>query len=296
MINCRRKLKEGITTVREMGNKHFADQVAKDAVERGLIIGPRVWSATRAIKAIHGHGNCGVPVTGVEDIRVFVRENLSHGADLIKIFVSGGAMDVAAHATLCFLTPAEIEVAVDEAHRAGKKAAAHCEGGIAIRHCLEAGVDSIEHVPFITDEDIALFLKYPEASVTITIGYLFQYAQEHLTPRERQLVSIGKEAAPKGFRRVREAGLKWTIGTDNDDIARDLRMVVECGASPMEALQAVGKRAAKALGLEDKIGTLEKGKYADLIAVKGDPLSDITAMSRVVKVMKGGTMYDAVSL
>jgi len=296
VINCRQKLKEGITTVREVGNKLFADQVAKDAVQRGLIVGPRLWCATRGIRAIHGHGNCGVPVTGVESIRTFVRENVANGADLIKLYVSGGATDPDAHAMLCFFTPAEIQAAVDEAHRVGKKVAAHCEGGIGIRYCIEAGVDTIEHGPFVTTEDIDLLLKHPTTSVTITIGYLFRHKLEELAPRVKELVEIGRVAAVDAFKRVRDAGVVWTIGTDNDDIARDLKMVVECGASPLEALQGVGKRSAEVMGLSEKIGTLEKGKYADLIAVEGDPLSDISAMSRVVKVMKGGTMYDAASL
>ncbi len=296
VINCRQKLKEGITTLREVGNKLFADQVAKDAVERGLIVGPRLWCATRGIRAIHGHGNCGVAVTGVDNIRAFVRENVANGADLIKLYVSGGATDPDAHALLCFYTPAEIQAAVDEAHRIGKKVAAHCEGGIGISYCVEAGVDTIEHGPFVTDEDIELFVQHPATSVTITIGYLFRHKLENLAPRVQELVKIGRVAAVDAFKRVRGAGVKWTIGTDNDDIARDLKIVVESGASPMEALQGVGKRAAEVLGLDDKIGTLQKGKFADMIAVDGDPLSDITSLSRIVKVVKGGTMYDAASL
>ncbi len=296
IVNSRRFLKQGVTTIRELGNKYFADQVVKDAVERGLIPGPRIWSATRGLRTNNGHGNVATVVNGVDNIRAAMRENLAHGADFLKLFVSGGALEPHTVVTNCYYTREEIEAAVDEAHRVGKKIAVHCEGGLGVRYCMEAGVDTLEHGPFLTDDDMDLLLKKGTTTVVITMAYIFQVAPESLTPRQRELRKVAMEVAPATFAKLRKAGVKWVAGTDNADLAMELQLLVKYGATPMEALQAVGKKAAEVIGIEDKIGTIEKGKYADLIAVDGDPLTDISAVYRVSRVMKGGVMYDAATL
>jgi len=296
VVNCRRFLKQGITTIRELGNKYFVDQVIKEAVERGQIPGPRIWAATRGLRTTNGHGNVATVVNGMDNIRAAMRENLSRGADFLKIFVSGGALEPHTGATNCYYTREEIEAAADEAHKVGKKIAAHCEGGPGIRLCLEAGVDTIEHGPFITDSDIELFLKKGSSTVTITMAYIFQESPDEMTPKRRELREIAMVAAPAAFKKVREAGLAWVAGTDNADIADELELLVQYGASPTEALQSVGQRAARVIGLDDRIGTIEAGKYADLIAVDGNPLADIRAIRHVSKVMKAGVLYDATVL
>lgn len=296
IVNSRRFLKQGVTTIRELGNKYFADQVVKDAVERGLIPGPRIWSATRGLRTNNGHGNVATVVNGVDNIRAAMRENLAHGADFLKLFVSGGALEPHTVVTNCYYTREEIEAAVDEAHRVGKKIAVHCEGGLGVRYCMEAGVDTLEHGPFLADDDMDLLLKKGTTTVVITMAYIFQVAPESLTPRQRELRKVAMEVAPATFAKLRKAGVKWVAGTDNADLAMELQLLVKYGATPMEALQAVGKKAAEVIGIEDKIGTIEKGKYADLIAVDGDPLTDISAVYRVSRVMKGGVMYDAATL
>ena len=296
VVNCRRFLKQGITTIREMGNKYFADLVIREAIEKERIPGPRIWAATRAFRACHGHGNVATVMNGVDHIRAAIRENLSRGADHLKIFVSGGALEPHTVASNCYYTREEIQVAVDEAHRVGKRIAAHCEGGPGIRLCIETGVDTIEHGPFITDNDIELLLKKGTTTVTITLSYLFQITPEELTPAQRKLRETALKAAPLAFKKVREAGVSWVAGTDNAQIGYELELLVKYGASPMEALQAVGLSAAKVIGLEDNIGSIEAGKYADLVAINGDPLSDIKAMRQVSRIVKGGVMYEAASL
>ena len=157
VANMKTDVYAGITTSRCLGDKNFLDLYLRDAVNQGLIAGPRIVTSTRGIKASHGHGSVATPFDGAEAIRAAVRENLKRGADFIKLFVTGRTTQ--SSYVPYYLSPQEIHTAVDEAHRAGKTVAAHCVGGEGLNHCIQQGVDIIEHAYFASDDQIADLVK-----------------------------------------------------------------------------------------------------------------------------------------
>lgn len=288
VVNSLGKLREGITTARELGNRGFVDVTVRDGVREGLIPGPTWILATRALRATHGHGAVATPVDGAVDIRAAIRENITRGAEFVKIFVSGSSVGNAPLATRCFYTLEEIQAAVDDAHSAGMPISAHCEGGIGLSYCLETGVDYIEHAAFLSDEHLELMLKKGTSTIVFTMGHIAQVRPEALPPGQREWYRTAMEAGASAFRKVREAGGRWLVGTDNGKMVSDLEVLVRYGVSPMEALATVTSRAASALGMGGEVGIVEPGKRADLIAVRGDPLADIGAMRSVAQVIKAG--------
>lgn len=290
VANCRAMLEQGITTAREMGNKGFVDVALRNAVASGLIPGPRLLLSTRGFRASHGAGSVATVVDGAEGLRRAVRENLARGADLVKLFVTGSILQPPERSLQAYYNRREIEAAVDEAHRSGRKVAVHCVGGQAFRDSLEAGVDFIEHGSYLTPKDVELFQRFPRATLTVTIAVL-EDAAAGVPPEQREQLRWIQQRAVATFGMVREAGIRWIAGTDNARLARELEILVEAGATPEDVLGAVGDRAAEALGIGASAGALRPGMPADLVAVDGDPLVDITAIARVRAVVKGGALH-----
>ena len=230
------------------------------------------------------------PFGGVEPIRRAVRENLLAGADLIKVYITGtlrGPREV-----LHYYSREEIQVAVDEAHRMGVPVATHCIGGQGLKLALETGIDVIEHGYFVTDEEIESLLKYSRWLV-ITPSIFFTDARIRTLPpnlvdghlRQREEVRVRLAAAIR-------AGVKYGIGTDamHGGLAREIGYVVEMGATPATALRAATADAARICGLEDRAGTIEKGKWADCIGVTGNPLENPDALEQVRTVIQNGRL------
>lgn len=281
-------LQSGVTTSRCMGDKGFIDVECKKAVGEGRIEGPRLLIATRGIRALHGHGFVGYPFGGIDQIQTAVRENLSAGADLIKIFITGtlrGPMGIP-----CYFTKEEIQTAVDEAHRVGRPVATHCIGGIGFEWALKTGIDVIEHGYFLTDKEIDLLAKSGKWLV-MTPSIFFTDARIKTLPtdlvdghlRQRDEVAQRMRAAVKG-------GIKFAVGTDgmHGGLAQEIQYLVDFGAAPIQALMAATCHAAKVCGLEESVGTLEPGKYADIIGVKGNPMEDVGVLKRVKTVISMG--------
>ncbi len=281
-------LRSGVTTSRCLGDKGFLDAECKKAVLEGRIEGPRLLIATRGIRAFHGHGFVGYPFGGVEQIRTAVRENISAGADLIKIYITGtlrGPKGIPS-----YFSKEEIQTAVDEAHRVGVPVATHCIGGVGLEWALETGIDTIEHGYFLTDREIDL-LAESDSWLVMTPSIFFTDARVQTLPtdlinghlRQRDEVGQRMKAAIK-------AGVKFAVGTDgmHGGIAQEIQYLVDFGATTSQALMAGTCHAAKVCGLEQSIGTLEPGKYADVIGVKGNPLEDIAALKRVKTVISCG--------
>jgi imidazolonepropionase-like amidohydrolase len=281
-------LRSGVTTSRCLGDKGFLDVECRKAVAEGHIEGPRLLVATRGVRALHGHGFVGYPFSGVEQIRTAVRENLAAGADVIKIFITGTLR--APKEIPSFFSKEEIQAAVDEAHRVGIPVATHCIGGIGFEWALETGIDTIEHGYFLTDKEIDLLAK-SESWLVMTPSIFFTDARIKTLPtdlidghlRQRDEVAQRMRAAIK-------AGIKFAVGTDgmHGGLAQEIKYLVDFGATTRQALMAATCHAARACGVEESMGTLEPGKFGDIIGVKGNPLEDIGALKRVKTVVSGG--------
>jgi len=281
-------LRSGVTTSRCLGDKGFLDVECKKAVAEGRIEGPRILVATRGIRAFHGHGFVGYPFGGVEQIRTAVRENLAEGADVIKIFITGtlrGPKGIPS-----YFSKEEIQTAVDEAHRVGIPVATHCIGGVGLEWALETGIDTIEHGYFLSDKEIDLLAR-SESWLVMTPSIFFTEARIRTLPphlieghlQQRDEVGQRMKAAIK-------AGVKFAVGTDgmHGGIAQEIQYLTDFGATTSQALMAATRHAARVCGLQASIGTLEPGKYGDIIGVKGNPLEDLAALKRVKTVISLG--------
>lgn len=305
--NIRTDLLSGVTTIRTMSDRNFLDVYLREAVDEEEVAGPRMVIATRGIRSIHGWGSSAVVVNGVDEMRRAVRENILWGADVIKLMMTSfGGRDPARWQERAFdlsptLTREEMAAAIDEAHRMGIPVAAHLHGGPALRWALEDGLDTVEHGGFVTEEDIDLFLD-SGAWLVFTLTVLFDQSglPGHRTysvePFRSQLLER-QERTRRLLPKVAEAGVKFTAGTDgrHGKLHLELKYLVDLGLSPMDAIVAATRRAAEALRVDDRVGTLEGGKLADVISVQGDPLQDISALQRVGLIMKAGKRYDGLS-
>ena len=285
-------LKAGVTTSRCLGDKEFLDISCRKAVEDGRLKGPRLIVATRGIRASHGHGYVGYPFNGPESIREAVRENLLAGAELIKIYITGtlkGPGEI-----VSYLSKSEISLAVEEANRVGVKTATHCIGGQGLDWAVEIGIDSIEHAYFISDRQIDL-LGRSDSRLVLTPSLFLAEERIEILPqgladefrRERDLVGECMAAVIK-------SGLNYAVGTDgmHGGLVKEMAILVDLGASPRDVLKAATAYGSQVCGLEDEIGTLEPGKSADLIGVKGNPLEDIRSLENIETViLKGRLVY-----
>ena len=279
----------GVTTSRCMGDKGFLDVESKKAVEEERLEGPRLLIATRGIRASHGHGFVGYPFDGIDQIRAAVRENISAGADLIKIYITG-TLRGSTGVIPSFFSKEEIQTAVDEAHRVGIPVATHCIGGKGFEWALETGIDVIEHGYFLTDREMDLLAK-SDRWLIMTPSVFFTDARIQTLPkdlvdghlRQRDEVAQRMTAAVT-------AGVKFAVGTDgmHGGMAQEIQYLVDFGATHVQALMAATCHAAKVCGLEESIGTLEPGKFGDIIGVKGNPLEDIGALKKVETVVSRG--------
>jgi imidazolonepropionase-like amidohydrolase len=281
-------LKAGVTTARCLGDKYFLDLACKQAIDSGRLVGPRLLVATRGIRATNGHGIVGYPFDGPDQIRQAVRENLKAGADVIKLFITGTVR--AGKELPCYLSKEKISVAVQEAHRVGIRTAAHCIGGLGLEECLAAGVDSIEHGYFATDREIDLLLKSNSWLVFTPIPYFDEEFIQYLPPELANGFRRGREEVAERLAAAIRSGMRFAVGTDalHGGLARAVEHLVKLGSSENDALAAATSRAATVLGLEDKIGTLEPGKSADLVGIKGNPLKDIRALRKIATVIYRG--------
>ncbi|HET6798454.1 MAG TPA: amidohydrolase family protein [Gemmatimonadales bacterium] len=308
---ARRTLLAGFTSVRDVGSGEFIDVALRRAIDSGLVEGPRMQVATLAIGSTGGHNDVvgfspyiefgqftGV-ADGVDEIRKLVRFEVKNGADVIKLIASAGVLSEEQSAGAPQYSQEEMNAAVQEAAQWGRKVAAHAHGAEAIKRAVRAGVASIEHGSLLDDEGIRMMKErgtYLVADIYNDDYIMAEYKRlgfpEQILNKERQ---IGK-AQRENFRRAARAGVKIAYGTDAGVYphgwnGKQFAKMVQYGLTPMQAIQAATASAADLLGWSDKVGAVTPGLYADLIAVDGDPLADITELERVQFVMKGGVVY-----
>jgi imidazolonepropionase-like amidohydrolase len=308
---ARRTLEAGFTTVRDVGSAEFIDVALRRAIDSGLVVGPRMQVATLAIGSTGGHndvvgfspyikfGQFSGVADGVDEIRKLVRFEVKNGADVIKLIASAGVLSEEQSAGAPQYSQEEMNAAVDEARQWGRKVAAHAHGAEAIKRAVRAGVASIEHGSLLDDEGIRLMKErgtYLVADIYNDDYIMSEYQRlgfpGAILEKERQ---IGK-AQRENFRRAVKAGVKVAFGTDAGVYphglnARQFAFMVRYGLTPMQAIQSATTSAADLLGWSDRVGSITPGRYADLVAVDGDPLADITLLERVNFVMKGGVVY-----
>jgi imidazolonepropionase-like amidohydrolase len=312
-VHARVTLEGGFTTVRDVGCLYpdsFIDVSLRNSIAKGLLPGPRMLVAINLIGATGGHSDRSAGLhfraTGREsdytdgiadspaDLRKAVRFNVKYGADVIKFCASGGVMSLADEVDTPQLTLDEMTAVVDEAHRLRKRVAVHCHGDSAARDAIEAGVDSIEHGTFLRDETLEAMKAngvylVPTLLVQHQLGRGLDRLPPELAVKARQAI----EAAPGMVRRALEIGVKIALGTDSGVCrhginAREMGLLVNAGMSPIAALKSATSVNAELLGLSEKIGTLEAGKRADIVAMPGNPANDIRVSEKVVFVMKDG--------
>ncbi|HEY1145642.1 MAG TPA: amidohydrolase family protein [Allosphingosinicella sp.] len=317
--NAKKTLNAGFTTVRNLGDEG-ATLALRDAIARGWVEGPRIVDAGSSISTTSGHmdGRLGLREEFAEDIphdnlcdgpddcRKAVRRQIGRGADVIKIATTGGVNSRIGAGLGQQMFDDEAKAIVETAHLYGKKVAVHAHGADGIAVALRAGADSIEHGTLMNDEDIALFKKtgaYYVPTLSTVNGYLERIAADPnaYSPEVRKKIDWRISITGRSLEKAVPAGVKIAFGTDagvskHGRNADEFELMVKHGMTPATALQAATVNAADLLGLAAEVGTLEPGKAADIIAVAGDPLADVTVLKKVGFVMKGGKVAKDVNL
>ena len=313
VVNARKTLEAGFTSVRDVGSLPFLAVDLRNSINEGFIPGPRIVASGPAISITGGHGDLNnfSPQTrvtmfpeerdfqiadGVDQIRHVVRAQVKYGVDVIKILATGGVLSKGDSPGAPQFTFEELKAAAEEAHMAGRKIAAHAHGTQGIKNAILAGIDSIEHASLIDDEGIRLAKEHGTYLVMDIYNddYILGKAIEFGLPQE----NVDKEKMVgrlqrENFERAVKAGAKMAFGTDagvypHGDNAKQFFYMVKFGMTPAQAIRAATSSAADLIGRAKDVGTLEPGKFADVIAVTADPLQNVRALENVGFVMKGG--------
>ncbi|MDH5175163.1 MAG: amidohydrolase family protein [Gammaproteobacteria bacterium] len=316
LVNARKTLRAGFTTVRNLGDEHGVTLALRDAIRAGKVVGPNIVDAGRSISTTSGHMDAALGYReefrdtlhahenlcdSAESCRRAVRIQVGRGVDVIKIATTGGVNSQVGAGLGKQMFDDEAKAVVEAAHLYGKKVAVHAHGADGIKVALAAGADSIEHGTMLDDESIALFLKsgaYYVPTLSTVNGYIERLAAnpQAYSPEVRAKVEWRIKVTGESLRKAVPRGVKIAFGTDagvskHGRNADEFELMVKHGMTPATALQAATVNAADLLGLQADVGSLEPGKRADLIAVDGDPLADVTVLKRVAFVMKDGVEF-----
>jgi imidazolonepropionase-like amidohydrolase len=310
-VNARKTLMAGFTTVRDVGSSHFLDVGLRNAINGGVVPGPRMLVAVHALGATAGH--CDEEdgfrfglfnrETGPEDgvinspdqARFAVRFNIKYGADVIKTCATGGVLSPTDDVDVPQLSQAELDALVSEAHALRRKTAAHAHGAEGAKRAIRAGIDSIEHGTFVDDEALRM-MRERGTYLVPTLSVRSGLAESNFPPLVRQKADLAVKQQDAMVRRALAMGVKIALGTDaavypHGNNALEFVLMAADGMTPSQSLRAGTSSAADLLGLQNKIGTLESGKLADVVAVPGNPFEDIKVTQSVLFVMKEGVVY-----
>jgi imidazolonepropionase-like amidohydrolase len=308
--NAKITLEAGFTTVRNLGAFDYADIALRDAVNAGDVIGPRIVASGPALSISGGHCDenllppafhfqAGGVADGVEAVQHKVREIIKYGADVIKVCATGGVLSKGDDPNASQYTLEEMKAIVADAHRLGRRVAAHAHGAEGVRWASEAGVDSVEHGHFMDDAAIATMKK--NGTYLVPTLFLTEYMLQHMEnsgvpdyakQKMHDVAAVAQVNVKKAF----SAGVKVAFGTDaavypHGMNAGEFHVYVKLGMTPLAAIQTATINASDLLGPKFLVGSLEPGKFADVIAVDGDPTRDVTILEHVKFVMKGGSVY-----
>lgn len=303
--NAERTLMAGVTTVRDLGGVDGIDLGLREAINSGLVPGPRMLVSGKVICMTGGHAwQIGIEVNGVDEARGAAREQLKSGVDVVKLMATGGVLTSGVEPGSEQLTEAELRAGIEEAHKANRKTATHAMGTRGIINALRAGIDSIEHGVYLDEEAVSI-MKERDVALIPTISALY-HIEDKGTEAGIPAFIVEKVQRLKPFhlesiRLAREAGVRISMGTDagtpfnlHGENLGELALLVKYGGlSSMEAIQAGTRVAARVIGMEDELGTIEEGKIADLVVVNGNPLEDIACLADRESfhlIMKGGNV------
>ncbi|MFN8574621.1 MAG: amidohydrolase family protein [Gemmatimonadaceae bacterium] len=309
-VNAKRTLDAGFTTVRDVGAPEYVDVALRNAIDRGDIPGPRMAVASIVLSATGGHGDLngfspyinettlGGPVDGLDAIRKRIRQNVKYGANLIKVTAGAGVLSEEESVGAPQFSQEEMDALVAEATMWDKKVAAHAHGAEAIKRAIKAGVASVEHAGLIDEEGVQLALQHGTYLVPdiLTDEWILAHGKEMGLPEKiLEKERVLRVHQNENWGRAIKAGVKFAFGTDAGVYphglnAKQFGYLRQLPLTAMQMIQMATVNAADLMGWSKKVGDLSHGKYADLIAVPGDPLTDVTELERVVFVMKGGTV------
>jgi len=301
LVRARETVEAGVTTVRDLAGRDYVELSVRRAVAEGLFPGPRILAAGRAVCMTGGHGNFfGREADGPDDVRKAVREQLKAGVDVIKLIATGGVMTAGVEPGSPQLTLEEMRAAVEEARKAGRLTAAHAQGSAGIADAVEAGITTIEHGIFLTDEIIATMKRKGvflvptlAAPAAISIGGLAAGIPEFMVRKSDAVISHHVSS----FQRAAKAGVRIAAGADSGtplnlhgSLLPELDLMVKYGMSPLESIRSATTVAADALGLGGETGRVAEGYAADLLAVAGQPAERIGAVADVRLVLARGAI------
>ena len=302
---CKRTLSHGTTTIRDVGGEKYIEMSLRNAINRGFIEGPRMKLSGRVISMTGGHAHfIAREADGPDEMRKAAREQIKAGADTVKLMATGGSATPGQDIHASQLTVDEIAAVTEVAHMMGRNVAAHCHGTGGIRNCMLGGVDTIEHGTYL-DEETADMMVANGATLVLTIGagnpdletFPLTPVQKADAERRRPMIEQGVKQIRKTIGLARSKGVFLGVGTDaggnplaphHYSMARELELLVENDLTAMEAIGIATRNNAKILRWEDDIGTVETGKYADLLLLDADPLVDIRNVRKIAAVFKGG--------
>lgn len=281
-------LLSGVTTARCLGDRFYIDVVCKQAQKEGRIIGPKLVVSGIGMRASHGHGYVGMPHCGAEEFRKTSRDNIAHGVDFLKVFMTKviNATPYIYH----FLTPQELSVVVEEARSVGITTACHCSGGQGLDDCVTAGIDCLEHVYYINERQVER-VKQEDRWVVYTPSYaLNEELLFKFSPKGKEESLKEKEIICKCLEKAIAGGLKFGIGTDgiHQGLGQEAEYISSLGASNKEVLAGITINAARLCGVHETTGAIVEGLAADLVALDGNPLKDISALKKVIAVFQNG--------
>jgi imidazolonepropionase-like amidohydrolase len=312
--NARDMLDAGFTTVRNVGSDNRNDIGLKQAIEAGYAVGPRIVPAGYALGATGGHCDSTYLPPSLErkdgkeegigdspdELRYQVRRQRKYGAEVIKVCATGGVFSRNTEPGQLQVPEAELRAIADEAHQWGLRVAAHAHGGAGIRAAIAAGIDTIEHASLVDDEGIRMAVARKQPVWFSMDIFNTEYTQaegakngvlEDNLRKDREIAQIQRD----NFRKAVKAGVRMVFGSDagvmpHGQVGGQFRVMVEYGMTPLQAIQAATKNAAEALGREKDVGAIAVGRYADLVAIDGNPLTDVRQLESIDAVVKGGVL------